>query len=98
MRLRRYRTEDLPILARLFGETVRQVNCRDYTLPQVEAWAAGEADLLTTCSSGGTARDRASPQPCVTRWRPTAGNWGWTPSLSTPPRPPCPSSSAGAMR
>ena len=40
MRLRRYRTEDLPILARLFGETVRQVNCRDYTLPQVEAWAA----------------------------------------------------------
>ena len=44
MRLRRYRTEDLPILARLFGETVRQVNCRDYTLPQVEAWAAGEAD------------------------------------------------------
>ena len=39
MRLRRYRTEDLPILARLFGETVRQVNCRDYTLPQVEAWA-----------------------------------------------------------
>ena len=47
MRLRRYRTEALPILARLFGETVRQVNCRDYTLPQVEAWAAGEADLLT---------------------------------------------------
>ena len=47
MRLRRYRTEDLPILARLFGETVRQVNCRDYTLSQVEAWAAGEADLLT---------------------------------------------------
>ena len=29
MRLRRYRTEDLPILARLIGETVRQVNCRD---------------------------------------------------------------------
>lgn len=22
------------------------MNCRDYTLPQVEAWAAGEADLL----------------------------------------------------
>lgn len=20
---------------------------------------------------------QASPQPCVTRWRPTAGNWGW---------------------
>ena len=30
-----------------FGETVRQVNCRDYAPPQVEAWAAGEADLLT---------------------------------------------------
>lgn len=26
--------------------------------------------IWTTCSSGGTARDRASPQPCVTRWRP----------------------------
>lgn len=130
MRLRRYRTEDLPILARLFGETVRQVNCRDYTLPQVEAWAAGEADLLARDSwfqrlytlvaeAGGRivgygnvedtgyldhlfvrwdCQGQASPQPCVTRWRPTAGNWGWTPSLSTPPRPPCPSSSAGAMR
>ena len=48
MRLRRYRTEDLPILARLFGETVRQVNCRDYTLPQVEAWAAGEGGSADT--------------------------------------------------
>ncbi len=47
MRLRRYRTEDLPALARLFGETVRRVNYRDYTPAQVEAWAAGEADLLT---------------------------------------------------
>ena len=47
MNLRRYRTEDLPVLVRLFGETVRRVNIRDYTPAQAEAWAAGEADLLT---------------------------------------------------
>ena len=46
MELRRYRSEDLPVLARLFGETVRRVNIRDYTRAQAEAWAAGEADLL----------------------------------------------------
>ena len=34
-------------ISRLFGETVRRVNIRDYTLAQAEAWAAGEADLLT---------------------------------------------------
>lgn len=38
MRLRRYRTEDLPILARLFGETVRQVNCRTTPRPR---WKPG---------------------------------------------------------
>ena len=47
MDLRRYRTEDLPALSRLFGETVRRVNIRDYTPAQAEAWAAGETDLLT---------------------------------------------------
>ena len=46
MDLRRYRTEDLPALSRLFGETVRRVNIRDYTPAQVEAWSAGQADLL----------------------------------------------------
>ena len=47
MDLRRYRTEYLPALSCLFGETVRRVNSRDYAPPQVQAWAAGEADLLT---------------------------------------------------
>ena len=47
MDLRRYRAGDLPALSRLFGETVRRVNIRDYTPAQAEAWAAGEADLLT---------------------------------------------------
>ena len=42
MDLRRYRAEDLPALSRLFGETVRRVNIRDYTPAQAEAWAAGE--------------------------------------------------------
>ena len=113
MRLRRYRTEDLPILARLFGETVRQVNCRDYTLPQVEAWAAGEADLLTRDSwfqrlytlvaeadgrivGYGNVEDTGYLDHLFVRW--DCQGQGWTPSLSTPPRPPCPSSSAGAMR
>ena len=45
--IRPYRSGDLPALARLFGETVRRVNIRDYTSAQTEAWAAGEAELLT---------------------------------------------------
>ena len=48
MRLRRYRTEDLPILARLFGETVRQVNCRDYTLPQADGRIVGYGNVEDT--------------------------------------------------
>ena len=47
MELRRYRAEDLPILAHLFGETVRRVTSGDSAPPQVHALAAGEADLLT---------------------------------------------------
>ena len=129
MDLRRYRTEDLPALSRLFGETVRRVNIRDYTPAQVEAWAAGEADLLTRDDwfrrlytlvaeidgriagygnvdgtgyldhlSGGTARAGASPRSSATRWRNTAGTWGWLPSPSTPPRPRCRFSSTGTTR
>ena len=43
--LRPYRTEDCVALAALFYETVHAVNARDYTPPQLDAWATGEVDL-----------------------------------------------------
>lgn len=47
MKLRAYRSEDCPELARLFYETVHTVNARDYTQEQLNAWAAGNVDLNT---------------------------------------------------
>ena len=46
MEIRRHQSGDLAELACLFGETVRSVCAGDYTAGQIEAWAAGEADLL----------------------------------------------------
>lgn len=37
--LRQARPEDLADIARLFRDTVRTVNCRDYSPPQIEAWS-----------------------------------------------------------
>lgn len=45
MQLRPYRTQDCPALAGLFYDTVHTVNARDYTPPQLDAWADGHADL-----------------------------------------------------
>ena len=45
MILRPYRSEDCPALARLFYDTVRTVNARDYTPEQLDAWADGNVDL-----------------------------------------------------
>ena len=45
MKLRTYRTEDCPEMARLFYETVHAVNAKDYTQAQLNAWAAGDVDL-----------------------------------------------------
>lgn len=45
MQLRPYRTQDCPALAGLFYDTVHTVNARDYTLPQLDAWADGHVDL-----------------------------------------------------
>lgn len=39
MRIRRYRAEDAPLLARIFYETVHSVNGADYTPAQLHAWA-----------------------------------------------------------
>ena len=45
MELRDHRSEDCPALGRLFYETVHRVNARDYTGPQLEAWAPEAPDL-----------------------------------------------------
>lgn len=46
MLLRPYRTQDCPLLAELFYQTVHTVNARDYTTPQLDAWADGQFDLV----------------------------------------------------
>ena len=45
MILRPYRKEDCGQTARLFYETVHRVNARDYTGPQLNAWAPEVPDL-----------------------------------------------------
>ncbi len=44
LRLRRFRPDDTPTLIALFRDTVRRVNCRDYTPEQVRAWAPDDVD------------------------------------------------------
>lgn len=43
--IRHYQPEDAQILWQLFFHTVRQINVRDYTQAQVEAWAEDKSDL-----------------------------------------------------
>lgn len=43
--IRSYQPEDAQILWQLFFNTVRQINVRDYTQAQVEAWAEDKSDL-----------------------------------------------------
>lgn len=43
--IRPYQPEDAQILWQLFFHTVRQINVRDYTQAQVEAWAEDKSDL-----------------------------------------------------
>jgi putative acetyltransferase len=42
--LRPYRQEDAPALLALFRDTIRRVNRRDYSPPQIAAWASDEID------------------------------------------------------
>jgi putative acetyltransferase len=39
MQIRTFRPEDADQIAQLFHDTVREVNCRDYSIAQVQAWA-----------------------------------------------------------
>ena len=45
MQLRKYETSDCEQLAELFYQTVHNVNARDYTPAQLNAWATGTIDL-----------------------------------------------------
>ena len=42
--LRAFRSEDAPALLALFRDTIRRVNCRDYSPEQIAAWASDEID------------------------------------------------------
>jgi N-acetylglutamate synthase-like GNAT family acetyltransferase len=44
MRIRGFHPDDTAIIVELFRDTVHQVNSRDYTREQVEAWAPQEID------------------------------------------------------
>lgn len=42
--LRPYRRDDAPTLLALFRDTIRRINCRDYSPAQVAAWASDDID------------------------------------------------------
>lgn len=44
MEIRRYKSEDLEQIAKLFYDTVHTVNAKDYTVEQLNAWATGVVD------------------------------------------------------
>ncbi|WP_293135247.1 GNAT family N-acetyltransferase [Microcoleus sp. bin38.metabat.b11b12b14.051] len=45
MKIRTYEIGDTEKIVKLFYDTVHEVNIRDYTTAQVEAWAPAEADI-----------------------------------------------------
>ncbi|MGN1399318.1 MAG: GNAT family N-acetyltransferase [Erysipelotrichaceae bacterium] len=46
MKLRQYQTSDCRQLAELFYQTVHSINRKDYSQPQLNAWADGRIDLI----------------------------------------------------
>lgn len=42
--IRPFQADDAPALLSLFRNTIRRVNCRDYSPEQVEAWASDDID------------------------------------------------------
>lgn len=44
--LRQYKQSDCAFLAKLFYDTVHNVNIKDYTQEQINAWATGDIDLV----------------------------------------------------
>ncbi|HEY9654356.1 MAG TPA: GNAT family N-acetyltransferase, partial [Crinalium sp.] len=54
MKIRLFEKQDAETVARLFYETVREINSRDYSSKQVKAWAPDDLhfrDWETRCSS-----------------------------------------------
>ncbi|MBD1844593.1 GNAT family N-acetyltransferase [Cyanobacteria bacterium FACHB-63] len=52
--IRLFRTEDAEQIAQLFHDTVREVNVRDYSIAQVQAWSPDDLhfrDWVAVCSS-----------------------------------------------
>ncbi|MGN1319427.1 MAG: GNAT family N-acetyltransferase [Lachnospirales bacterium] len=47
MILRKYKSEDCPIIAKLFYDTVHNINIKDYTKEQVDVWAKKDIALET---------------------------------------------------
>ena len=45
MKIRKYAPTDCESIYKLFCDTVRNVNSKDYTPEQIDAWADGKADL-----------------------------------------------------
>ena len=45
MKIRRYRTSDCSEMEKLFYDTVRAINAKDYTKAQLDVWATGNVDL-----------------------------------------------------
>ncbi|MDE6087298.1 MAG: GNAT family N-acetyltransferase [Oscillospiraceae bacterium] len=45
MIIREYRTEDCLEITKLFYDTVHNINAKDYTVEQLNAWADGSPDL-----------------------------------------------------
>lgn len=39
MRIRTYRKRDIPMISRLYYDTIHRINCTDYTREQIQAWA-----------------------------------------------------------
>jgi putative acetyltransferase len=44
VKLRPFRPDDAPVLLTLFRDTIRRVNCRDYSPDQIAAWASDDID------------------------------------------------------
>ena len=45
MKIRTYEIGDTQKIIKLFYDTVREVNIRDYTKAQVDAWAPADIDI-----------------------------------------------------
>jgi len=45
--LRLYQRDDAPALLSLFRDTIRRVNCRDYSPAQLAAWASDDIDTVS---------------------------------------------------